>query len=121
MTLQHCELTIIVRNDEHLCHAQRSSRAIQDDVANAPAHGALSQVVHVGLRRIFDQGDEQLDVGAEIEEIDPEDDFAEGHEQADGEEAADQGNKDLAGARYRLVAPLEVFQENSVVRNIFRK
>lgn len=53
----------------HLQHAQRSSREIQQNVADAPAGGALPAIVHQSLRHVLDDGNGQLDVAAVVQKV----------------------------------------------------
>lgn len=63
--------TIIVCVDHHLQYAQPAAGEVEQHIADAPSVGALSAVVHVCLRHIFDQCDAQFDVTACVEEIEP--------------------------------------------------
>lgn len=99
-------VTVVVRDDNHLRHTESTARTIQDNVPDAPAQGALPAVVHVRLRRVLDQGDEQFNVGAKVEEVDPEQDVAESHAETDAEEETEDRDEDLAASGHGLVAAL---------------
>ena len=42
-------VVVVVGDDEHLGDAEETAGEVEHDVADAPADGALAQVVHVGL------------------------------------------------------------------------
>ncbi len=44
---------------------------VQENIANAPPHSALPPIVHIGLRHVLDQGNAKLDVGADVDEVEP--------------------------------------------------
>ena len=62
------------------------------------------RIVH--LWDIFDQRDEELDIGAEVEKIEPLQDGADGQNEADQQEDENSGDDQLADPRNRLVASL---------------
>lgn len=62
-------LVIIVRLEEHLEEAKAAPCEVQKHTANAPALSAFVVKVHVGLWKILDQRDGELDVGEAEEEL----------------------------------------------------
>lgn len=64
-------LVIIVRLQEHLEEAKAAPCEVQKHTANAPALSAFVVKVHVGLWKILDQRDDELDVGEAEEELQP--------------------------------------------------
>lgn len=55
-------IVVVVRLQEHLQNGKRATGKIKQYVSNAPTIRTLTLVVHVGLRNVFDDGDEQLQV-----------------------------------------------------------
>ncbi len=95
-------LTFVVGNHKHLANAEYSTGEVQDDIANAPAHCALSTPVQVGLWYVLDQGDEQLHIGADVEEVEILQDGSKRKNQRDCYQQSDRAEEDLAYSRDRL-------------------
>ena len=63
----------VVSIHEHLSHAQNPAREIQQDIADTPTERAFTTIVEEGLRDVFDERDEDLDVGTPREKVEPSD------------------------------------------------
>ena len=98
---------MIVSQEERLHDAQTASGEVQEDVSDAPALSALPLVVHDGLGEVLDERDEELDVGAQVEELQPVDHRGQGQDHGDGEEDEDPEDDQLAYPRDGLVRPLQ--------------
>jgi len=93
---------VVVRNQEHLQYAERSSCKVENDISNAPSRSALPPEVHVRLGDVLDEGDAELHVGAVVEEVEPADDSGEGEDQTDCDEDGDPTQNTHADFRHFL-------------------
>ena len=57
--------------EHQLSDAQCSTRKVQQDVMNRPAHSRLCGEVEIELRAVFQERDAQFDVAEVVEEVDP--------------------------------------------------
>ena len=97
---------MVVRQQKRLEKTERTPGEIEENVANAPSEGALPPVVHEGLREVLDECDEELDIGAQVEELEPVDHRRQRHDHGDGEEDEDTEDDKLAKPRNGLICSL---------------
>ena len=108
---QGSPVIIVVRDHEHLEHAESAACEVQQDVPNAPSDGAFPSEVHESLGYVLDEGDAELDVGTVEEEVQPGDDGCESEYEDDDDKQGNGGQDGGAGLGEGLVASLDTTGE----------
>lgn len=62
---------MIVGEQEHLQYTKEAAREVKQDIPNAPSFSALSSIIHVCLRDVFDESGAQFDVWEVIQIVKP--------------------------------------------------
>jgi len=99
-------VVVVDADEEHLEDGKGAPGEVQQDVADAPANCTLSSVVHVRLGHVLDEGDAELDVGAEVEVLQPAQLTEEGGDETGPEEEDNEDEEHHAHPGYTLVPAL---------------